>query len=416
VIADVIARRAFGLVYQPIVHLDTGNVAGVEALCRFDDGASPEWRFKESERLGLAAELDLAIIDMALTHVREIPSGYISLNLSPSTLLDERMGDVLLAPDVPAERLIVEVTEHARITDYEKAEELLTAIRASGIRLAVDDAGAGYATFRHVLRLRPDVIKMDRSITQDVDSDTARRALATALVIFAGELGATVVAEGVETHEEILALRRAGIHRAQGYALARPAPLPHGPIDYQPMPMSELLELPGPAPELPSLDPPDGNAAVWAHGLMASIGGIAGVLDVLNERLVTIGEDRYRGLVATAQRQAHHVEGSLRRLVHGFPPETRVDLVDPSPASSRNDDVKDRPNEAGSRPEETEAVRARARSRLRAAADALSAAQGELEDTVSLGRSSGITWDEIAEILGMTRQGASKRFGKGRLY
>jgi hypothetical protein len=93
-----------------------------------------------------------------------------------------------------------------------------------------------------------------------------------------------------------------------------------------------------------------------------------------------------------------------------------VDLVDPSPASSRNDDVKDRPNEAGSRPEETEAVRARARSRLRAAADALSAAQGELEDTVSLGRSSGITWDEIAEILGMTRQGASKRFGKGRLY
>ena len=141
-------------------------------------------------------------------------------------MLDERLADVLVGSGVPAERVVVEVTEHARITDYERAEQQLGVIRASGVRLAVDDAGAGYATFRHILSLRPDIIKMDRSITQDIDTDTARRALATALVVFAGEIGAIIIAEGVETGEEILALRRAGILRAQGFALAPAVSIP----------------------------------------------------------------------------------------------------------------------------------------------------------------------------------------------
>src|SRR5439155_24678161 len=208
-----IAERAFTLVYQPIVHLDGGTVAGLEALCRFGDGASTERRFQQAERLGLGPGLDLAIIDLALADLGRLDVPYVSINLSPSTLLDEQLADVLLVDGVPAERIVIEVTEHARITDYERAERQLGVIRASGIRLAVDDAGAGYATFRHILSLRPDIIKMDRSITQDIDTDAARRALATALVIFGGEIGATVIAEGVETESEILALRRAGIHR-----------------------------------------------------------------------------------------------------------------------------------------------------------------------------------------------------------
>src|SRR5690348_16645095 len=193
-IETCIDDRAFRVEYQPIVHLDTGTIAGVEALCRFTDGAATERRFRQCERLGLAPGLDLAIVETVLADLPHTPGEFVSINLSPSTLLDERLADALLASDVPADRVVIEVTEHARIPDYERAQRLLAAIRASGIRLAVDDAGAGYATFRHILALRPDVIKMDRSITHDIDADTARRALATALVIFAGELGATVVA------------------------------------------------------------------------------------------------------------------------------------------------------------------------------------------------------------------------------
>ena len=239
-IESCIRDRAFRLAYQPILHLETGSVAGVEALCRFTDGASTEQRFQECEHLGLAAELDLAIIEAAVADLPRLPEGYLSINLSPSTLLDPRLGDLLLGASAPADRVVVEVPEHAHIPDYERAEQLLAVVRSSGIRLAVDDAGAGYATFRHILSLRPDIIKMDRSITQDIDTDTARRALATALVVFAGEIGAIIIAEGVETGEEILALRRAGILRAQGFALAPPATLPLDPVDYTPAAIANL--------------------------------------------------------------------------------------------------------------------------------------------------------------------------------
>jgi EAL domain-containing protein (putative c-di-GMP-specific phosphodiesterase class I) len=311
-IESCIAQRAFHLAYQPILHLETGHLTGVEALCRFEDGASPERRFQQCETMGLSADLDLAIIDAALADVPRLPDGYLSINLSPSTLLDGRLADLLLAPGVPVRRLVLEVTEHARITDYEKAEQLLGTLRARGIRLAVDDAGAGYATFRHILSLRPDIIKMDRSLTQDIDADTARRALATALVTFGEEIGATVIAEGVETSGEILALRRAGIHRAQGFALAPPAPLPMVPLAYEPL-----------------------------------VGG---------------------------------------------------NVVDLRASSSGDDDSN----------------RARTRRRLQDAVNALRAAQTEIEDTVSLGRALGVTWEEMAEVLGISRQGAAKRFGRGR--
>jgi EAL domain-containing protein (putative c-di-GMP-specific phosphodiesterase class I) len=198
-IERAIARRAFQLVYQPIVHLDTGEVAGVEGLCRFRDGRPPERWFGEAEELGLAAELDLAIVETALADVARLPRGYLSLNLSPSTLLEPRLLDAVRAGGVPGDGLVVEITEHARISNYGSVSRTVDALRREGVHLAVDDAGAGYATFRHVLRLRPDIIKMDRSITQRLNEDPARLALATALVIFAGEIGAVLIAEGVET-------------------------------------------------------------------------------------------------------------------------------------------------------------------------------------------------------------------------
>src|SRR5438270_2186924 len=222
----VIARRAFQLVYQPIVHLDSGDVSGVEALCRFRDGRPPDRWFAEAEALGLAAELDLAIVETALADVGRLPGGYLSLNVSPSTLLEPGLLELVRGADVRAERLVIELTEHAPISNYGRARRTLDALRREGVHLAIDDAGAGYATFRHVLRLRPDIIKMDQSITQRLDEDPARMALATALVIFAGEIGAILIAEGVETAGEVAALRRAGVARAQGYVLGRPQALP----------------------------------------------------------------------------------------------------------------------------------------------------------------------------------------------
>ena len=402
-----IAERAFTLVYQPIVHLDSGTIAGLEALSRFGDGASTERRFQEAERLGLSPDLDLAIIDLAVADLGQLDVPYVSINLSPSTLLDERLAEVLLHSGVPAERVVVEVTEHARITDYERAERQLGVIRASGIRLAVDDAGAGYATFRHILSLRPDIIKMDRSITQDIDTDAARRALATALVIFGGELGATVIAEGVETEAEIVALRRAGIHRGQGYSLARPHPPPIAPLSYRPLPLAELLDLPD-LPSESSPSAPTGVEAISAHRLLASVDAISGVLDMLNERLAAIGEARYRGLVGTAQRQAHHVEGALRAMARGLPGDLGSDFSDGDVGRVDLSSADD--NAVG----EPEADRTRARRRMRAAVDAVSAAQAQLADSVALARKAGVSWDETAQIVGMTRQGASKRYGRRR--
>ncbi|MCU1449926.1 MAG: diguanylate phosphodiesterase, partial [Acidimicrobiales bacterium] len=364
-----------------------------------------------AEKLGLAPNLDLAIIETTFGDIDRLPDGYVSINLSPSTLLDSRLCDALLAEGVPAERIVIEVTEHARIPDYERAERLLAVIRASGIRLAVDDAGAGYATFRHILSLAPDIIKMDRSITQDIHVDPPRRALATALVIFAGEIGATVIAEGAETAGEIRALRRAGIHRAQGFGLARPAPLPLDPLDYQPLSIEDVLDLPAPTAE--GVLAPTESAAVTRHNLLAAIGTVEGVLDILHERLTEMGESRYSDLAGIAQRQVRHVGSTVRDME----PKPEAEVAELMASADVGPDEAPPATRAAAEPAvEDESQRSHAEHRLQAMADAVRGAQGQLKDTVSLARKAGVTWDEIASILGMTRQGATKRYGTGRRH
>ena len=225
-VAAVLAERAYDVVYQPIVHLVENRIVGHEALARFraDPQRSPDKWFAEAEQVGLQQELEVALIDAALQGFDRLPAdSYLSLNVSPATIVAGGLDEVLASQ--PLERLMLEVTEHASVRDYAQMADALRPLRSRGLRLAVDDAGAGYASFRHILRLKPDVIKLDGSLIHNLDSDTDGRALAAALIRFAEETGCKVVAEGVETEAELAVLRRLQVNKAQGYLLGRPAPL-----------------------------------------------------------------------------------------------------------------------------------------------------------------------------------------------
>jgi EAL domain-containing protein (putative c-di-GMP-specific phosphodiesterase class I) len=225
-IESVLAERSYGVVYQPIVHLVENRIVGHEALARFraDPQRTPDKWFDEAGQVGLQKELEIALIEAALQGFDRLPAdSYLSLNVSPETILAGAVSEVLARQ--PLDRLMLEVTEHALVQDYERLAEALEPLRREGLRLAVDDAGAGYASFRHILKLKPDVIKLDASLIRNVDSDTGCRALAAALIRFAEETGCKVVAEGVETQEELAMLRRLAVNKAQGYLLGRPSAL-----------------------------------------------------------------------------------------------------------------------------------------------------------------------------------------------
>ncbi len=226
-IERVLAEDRLAIVFQPIADLQTGEVVGFEALARFGQGlgGSPEAWFAEAAQVGLGVDLEIAAIRAALAYLDDLPGdAYLSLNVSPQTALAPELAELLDA--FPADRLAIELTEHARIDDYPALTAALAMLRARGVRLMVDDVGAGFASLHHILRLAPDGVKLDRSLTSGIEVDAARRALAAALVGFGREIGATIVAEGIETQDELHALRDLGIRCGQGFHLGRPRPLP----------------------------------------------------------------------------------------------------------------------------------------------------------------------------------------------
>ncbi|WGD29424.1 EAL domain-containing protein [Ancylobacter sp. WKF20] len=213
------------MVFQPIYRVGGGRpgVTGVEALARFDGEPlrGPDRWFETAEAVGLRHELELAAIAHALPALERLPRAlFLALNVSPCLILSGRLGPALAG--VPGERLMLEVTEHATIADYAALETALCPLRARGIRLAVDDAGAGFASMRHILNLAPDMIKLDISLTRGIDGDARRRALARGLVAFAHDIGCAIAAEGVETPAELDTLRGLGVDEAQGYLLDPP--------------------------------------------------------------------------------------------------------------------------------------------------------------------------------------------------
>ena len=325
----VIRNRAFSLVYQPIVHLDRGTVSGVEALCRFHDARPPDLWFQQCRELGLAAEMDLAIIAAALDDIDDLPpDGYLAVNVALPTLAATDELAALLLPALDRRQLVIELTEHIVVDDYSLLAAQLAPLRRAGVLLAVDDAGAGYSTFQHVVRLRPDLIKMDRSLTASIDEDVALRALATALAIFAGEIGASVVAEGIETPGELAAIRSAGITRGQGFGLARPQPLPLAPLDYE-LPDDEqppfLVDVSDGRPRIDTAT--DATVAVVAHGLINSLAAARVAVHLLSQGHGTLSVERHRALCAVVDRQTAHVTGVLQDLVQGLTPEAAALLA-----------------------------------------------------------------------------------------
>jgi diguanylate cyclase (GGDEF)-like protein len=225
-VADLLARPdGLRAVFQPIVALRGGEVVGHEALARFADGAPADVWFARSRRAGLAPQLEAAAIRAALA-AGGPPLGraHLSLNLSPNVLSSAEVAAAL--PD-DLTGVVVEITEHELVGDDQRLAHDLAALRRRGARIAVDDAGAGYAGLKQLMRVQPDVIKLDRALVEHIDRDFAKAALVESFVSFGRRTGAVLCAEGVERPEELRALADAGVDYAQGYFLARPgAPWP----------------------------------------------------------------------------------------------------------------------------------------------------------------------------------------------
>ncbi|GAB3245004.1 sensor domain-containing phosphodiesterase [Chitinimonas naiadis] len=215
------------IVYQPIYRLESGKISGMECLSRFDGRPlrTPDMWFADAAQVGLGVELELSAIRKALAGLDALPDDvYLAINSSPDTVLSGRLTEML--EGISGERLVLEITEHAHVPDYQDLLQALAPLRARGVKISIDDAGAGYSSMSHILNMRPDLIKLDMSLTRKIDSDMARYALAAALSEFARKTGADIVAEGVETAAELRSLRSLGIVKAQGYYLSRPQTLP----------------------------------------------------------------------------------------------------------------------------------------------------------------------------------------------
>lgn len=223
---DMIATKDFDIVYQPIMDAQTRRPKGFESLCRFRPTpySPPNIWIDEARVVGLQKELEICLIEQAVKALNHLPDDiYVAVNASPDTVASGELVDVL--QPWPAERIVLEITEHSIVADYEPLLKNLEKLRFRGVRLAIDDAGAGYSGLQHIVKLHPDIIKLDISLTKQIDESVVRRSLGAALVSFAREIGADIVAEGIETGAELETLTNLGVPLAQGYFLGRPADL-----------------------------------------------------------------------------------------------------------------------------------------------------------------------------------------------
>lgn len=225
-IRKIIESRAIDIHVQPIWDFVEDQTVGFECLSRFahEPYRSPDRWFADADEVGLGIPLELSAIATALGQASGIPDDlYLTINASAAALLAPEFEYAIAGFDPT--RLVIELTEHSAVEDYEGLTATLRGYRQRGIRLAIDDAGAGFAGLQHIVRLKPDIIKLDMGLTRNVDTDPARRALASALIFYARETGCQILAEGIETNAELKTLKLLGVAKGQGYHLGRPVPI-----------------------------------------------------------------------------------------------------------------------------------------------------------------------------------------------
>lgn len=219
-VAGIIARGDFVPVFQPIVDILLDKVVGYEALTRFTDGSDPEAVFAEASAVHLGIALESAALKAALAAADDLPrSAWLNVNASPEFILAG--GQLRFLISGSRRPIVVEVTEHEAIVDYPAFRAAMAALGPK-VEFAVDDAGTGFTSLRHILELRPAFVKLDRWLVSNLETDQARQAMIVGLRHFALKTGCQLIAEGIETDREIAVLRSLDIHLGQGYALGRP--------------------------------------------------------------------------------------------------------------------------------------------------------------------------------------------------
>jgi len=223
------SSEELSIVYQPMFQLSDMTLVGAEALARFQDEPqrSPDKWFMEAGEVGMKTQLEIKAARSALARYRSLwkrgPLHYLGINSSPQMITEGRMLEII--EGFPAEKIILEITEHDYVENYDDFSYALAPLRRRGVKIAIDDAGAGYSSMCHILNIRPDFIKLDISLTRSINTDRWRRALARALIEFGQDTDCKIIAEGVETEGEMSTLRELGVHAAQGWLLGRPVPI-----------------------------------------------------------------------------------------------------------------------------------------------------------------------------------------------
>ncbi|GAC1534063.1 MAG: hypothetical protein NVS3B12_14340 [Acidimicrobiales bacterium] len=223
-VSEALGGQGPDMAVQPIVDLARGAVVGYEALARFAGpiSATPDVWFATAAKLGFGASLEAKALERGLALVSELPANcFLSVNLNPAYLVSDPVR-TLFERQGSLTRLVLELTEHEAIADYNAVLGSIAELRDRGAKIAIDDAGSGYAGLQWLLTLAPDLVKLDRALVADVDRDPAKLALVKMFGALTGGMDAWLLAEGIERHGELDALVRLGVPLGQGFALGRP--------------------------------------------------------------------------------------------------------------------------------------------------------------------------------------------------
>ncbi|SDC09980.1 diguanylate cyclase (GGDEF) domain-containing protein [Paenibacillus sp. UNCCL117] len=231
-LGHIIEHQTIRSVYQPIVSLSDGEITGYEALTRGPDGSllhSPLPLFEWAEKLGVLYTLDRLARAKAIEGVRmNNDKQLLFLNVSAEILNDPLFApgqtlELLTARGLRPSNVVFEITERSSIEDFASAQKILDHYRQQGYRIAIDDAGAGYSSLQAIAELNPDYIKVDKSLVAGMHRSKTKEYMLETLVAFADKLGIYLIAEGIESPDDLMKLTRMGVHYGQGYLLGRPS-------------------------------------------------------------------------------------------------------------------------------------------------------------------------------------------------